>query len=508
MASFASTILQLALALLMSVQSNPSITAVQRQQAITVATQAIQLAEQTLGGNQATITDSESDGTVGAGASVPAIAITAPAGGEQWLTGSTQAISWNSPAGASDAVEYVVPFNAVEDANTQGYLISTSLLAAGPATDTWVVGTDAASQNDDDAIPPGQYVVKVQETVTPSSCPIGSACPTETVTGASEPFTIVVPENPAAPSTTQSAPIATSTSATVSISAYGSLGATATTLPAGANAATIGSYVLTASNNPVNLNSITIQMSSSSASLFQNVKVMVNGTQLGTTQDTVSGNGTYVFSSNMTTISPSDPMDLYVVADILPTASGSINSATTFVGCSGTDKATGSAVSCNSAPGGGVTFDQPVNSIPVQAGSISASQNIAFANQTTTVGAANVRIGSYVFAAGASEPVRVSGISIGTGNGIALQNLKIMSGGVPVGQTMQNISAGSGTYMFSIQPSTIPAGGSATYDVYADIMSAGSMAPATSLIGCDAAGTLSGQAMYCNAVPGQALTAQ
>ncbi len=434
--------------------------------------------------------------------------IVAPAGGEQWQAGSTQTISWDSPVGAANAVEYIVPFNAVEDANTQGYQIGTSLLTAGPTTDTWVVGTDVASQNDDNAIPPGEYVVKVQEAVAPSSCPIGSACPTETVTDASEPFTIVAPGNPAAASTTQTAPVATSSPATISVSAYGSLGATATTLPAGADEATIGSYVLTASNNPVNLNSVTIQMSSSSASLFQNVRVMVNGAQLGTTQGTVSNNGTYVFSSNMATISQSNPMDLDIVADILPTASGSINSATTFAGCSGTDKVRGLAVSCNSVSGGGVTFDQPVNSIPVQVGSISASQNVAFANQTTTVGSTNVHVGSYIFAAGASEPVRVSDISIGAGSGIALQNLKLMSGGIQIGQTMRNTSTGSSTYVFSIQSSTIPPGGSATYDVYADVMSAGSMAPATNLIGCDAAGTLSYQAIRWNAVPGQALTVQ
>jgi hypothetical protein len=46
MASFAATILQLALALLMSVQTNTTATEAQRQQAISVATQAIQLAVQ------------------------------------------------------------------------------------------------------------------------------------------------------------------------------------------------------------------------------------------------------------------------------------------------------------------------------------------------------------------------------------------------------------------------------------------------------------------------------
>lgn len=48
MASFASTILQLALALLMSVQTNTTATDAQRQQAVSVATQAIQLAQQAL----------------------------------------------------------------------------------------------------------------------------------------------------------------------------------------------------------------------------------------------------------------------------------------------------------------------------------------------------------------------------------------------------------------------------------------------------------------------------
>jgi hypothetical protein len=52
MASFAATILQLALTLLMSMQGNASITAAQQQQAISVATEAIQLATQAMQSGQ------------------------------------------------------------------------------------------------------------------------------------------------------------------------------------------------------------------------------------------------------------------------------------------------------------------------------------------------------------------------------------------------------------------------------------------------------------------------
>jgi hypothetical protein len=48
MSAFATTVLQLALTLLLSVQTNTTATDAQRQQAITVATQAIQLAEQVM----------------------------------------------------------------------------------------------------------------------------------------------------------------------------------------------------------------------------------------------------------------------------------------------------------------------------------------------------------------------------------------------------------------------------------------------------------------------------
>jgi hypothetical protein len=70
MASFAATVLQLALTLLLSTQTNTSVTDVQRQQAIAVATQAIQLAEQAIASpaqttQSTTLTLSPSSGPVG-----------------------------------------------------------------------------------------------------------------------------------------------------------------------------------------------------------------------------------------------------------------------------------------------------------------------------------------------------------------------------------------------------------------------------------------------------------
>lgn len=119
---------------------------------------------------------------------------------------------------------------------------------------------------------------------------------------------------------------------------------------------------------------------------------------------------------------------------------------------------------------------------------ITVVQNPDFGDQFVVPGSANVRIGSYSFAAAEDTGgVRVITVMITTGwrASTYYQNLKLVVGGVRFGDTIAVVADGT-TYAFTGDLFTIPAGSTIEVDVYADILStaAGNMTPATSLRDC------------------------
>jgi hypothetical protein len=104
----------------------------------------------------------------------------------------------------------------------------------------------------------------------------------------------------------------------------------------------IGSYAFTASSaDGVTISSLTFVASSSD---FQNFKVMVGGTQFGTTQGTVSGGGSYSFSGTPFTVAKGTTLYVDVYSDVL-SAAVSVNPATQLSGLSGTGITSYNAIS-------------------------------------------------------------------------------------------------------------------------------------------------------------------
>jgi hypothetical protein len=132
---------------------------------------------------------------------------------------------------------------------------------------------------------------------------------------------------------------------------------------AGVSNLEIGSYALTASSaEGVNVNNLTITMGNStvlnsSLPAFQNLKVLVNGTQFGVTQGTLGQGGIYTFSGTPFTVPAGNTVDVNVYADTLSSATGTATTATSLTGLSGTGAVSYTSISlASNVPGQTVTF--------------------------------------------------------------------------------------------------------------------------------------------------------
>lgn len=128
-----------------------------------------------------------------------------------------------------------------------------------------------------------------------------------------------------------------------------------------------------------------------------------------------------------------------------------------------------------------------------------ATLNNAFANPTYVAGSSGVKIASFSITAASAQGARISSLTFDKDatSGIDMQNMRVMIGGVQFGATRNTLSttAAETSLNFSGNPVSVPAGGSVTVDVYADILTS-STASATyaavfDLIGWSALGAVS-----------------
>jgi peptidoglycan hydrolase-like protein with peptidoglycan-binding domain len=118
----------------------------------------------------------------------------------------------------------------------------------------------------------------------------------------------------------------------------------------------VGSYsFITQPTTGVQVNNVSIQ---ADAPFFQNLKLLVNGAQFGTTQGVVISGQTYGFSGNPFVIPESSSTNVDVYADIPSSApTGTANPATTLTGCNAMDQSSYALINCNAVAGQGITVN-------------------------------------------------------------------------------------------------------------------------------------------------------
>lgn len=110
-----------------------------------------------------------------------------------------------------------------------------------------------------------------------------------------------------------------------------------------------------------------------------------------------------------------------------------------------------------------------------------ATLNSGFTNPTYVAGQSNARVASFVLTAASSQSATVSSLTFDKDatTGIDMQKLRVMVGNTQFGAERGSISttAAETALTFSGNPITVPAGGSVTIDLFADILT--SATPAT-----------------------------
>jgi hypothetical protein len=139
------------------------------------------------------------------------------------------------------------------------------------------------------------------------------------------------------------------------------------------------------------------------------------------------------------------------------------------------------------------------NTLTLSSSELTVTQDSSLGAQTLAANSINQKIGSFSFTASQSEGVTISNLNVGTNvSSSMLSNLKVMVNGARFGSTQATVgpsglSGLANTYSFSGTPFTVPAGGTVTVGVYADVLSnaTGNLGAVTNLAGLSGTGATS-----------------
>lgn len=265
-------------------------------------------------------------------------------------------------------------------------------------------------------------------------------------------------------------------------------------VPNGASNVTLAKFTIFASGEPVKVKFLDLVINQGAAGDtwatlanltedIQNISLVDDaGGQVGSTISTIAsgtGNGQCTLTSATTTTchfgTSASPINYIVPANTTRVISAKVD-----------------VLSTNDAPSlqaqlpamtsnleGQISF-QTANSgtatgatLTVTTSPLTIANNAAFAAPTYVAGANNVRIASFVLTASSAEGAKVNSLTFDKDSNanFDMQNMKVMVGTTQFGTTRATIGDAETSVTFSgSSPIIVPAGGSVTIDVYADII--------------------------------------
>jgi hypothetical protein len=263
---------------------------------------------------------------------------------------------------------------------------------------------------------------------------------------------------------------------------------TTTKVTGGATNVPVGQFTLKAYGEDVKVNTLKVNFSNTasttaggtsvSTSTLNNVSLYVNGAQVGTSQNfgstAITAAGlTYTLGSSLI-IPAGQTVVLTVKADIVNTSNaayqgGSVSALVGGVSNNAQGQSSNELTSVASSLVAG-------NALTISSGAGSFARTSGFTAVTVAPNTANVKIGSFTIQANSAEDMRIN--SAGVNPQVStyaitnLSNLTLKSNGVVLGTPIGNPSSGTST--FSFNDVIVPANGTRTFDVYADIGGASS----------------------------------
>lgn len=267
-------------------------------------------------------------------------------------------------------------------------------------------------------------------------------------------------------------------------------------LPLGATSVTLANFDFTAAGENIKVTSLAAELacSSSTAAEIKNVKVLVDGSQIGSTDSTVTcgdSNAVSGLSSlgNTFIINAGQTRVVSLVADLTVT-SGTPHASETITGelvtvADGYTRMTSGTTDTVTGIAG--------NALTLRSGAITVARNISFpsgtaSNPTVVTGATGAKIGSFTVTAGLGEAVDLNQFVVKDVVGnfpTYYTNLKLQdSTGNQLGSTYGTLTATANT-TYSFIPTTavrVNAGQQSVFNIYADVkgnLSAGAAATTT-----------------------------
>lgn len=248
-----------------------------------------------------------------------------------------------------------------------------------------------------------------------------------------------------------------------------------------ASSVTVARFNLSAAGENVKITSLSVTSTASDyTDVFKNVKLMLDGTQVGSTATTLTAGvaNAYTFSNNFT-VKVGTPSVLEVVVD-LNDSSLAANSTFSFGLVAGSSNAQG-VISLATMSTGAVNG----NTLTLKSGAPTVSQNTALVNASTStpsgvINDTDVKIGSFIISAGAGEGAKITALAL-QDNSVALNglfsNLRIRGlnaagqyGDLAPG--VGNLSGSGSTYSFSLPTAlTLTKGQQYVMDVVANVLS-------------------------------------
>lgn len=244
----------------------------------------------------------------------------------------------------------------------------------------------------------------------------------------------------------------------------------------GSTGATVGQFTMKAYGEDVKVSTLTVTFATISIiPTLNNVALYVNGGQVGTSQNFTGTALTYTLGSSLI-IPANTTVTVAVKADIVDANSaaysaGTIAAKITGGASVGQGQSSYETVSVASTPVTG-------NTLTVSSGAGTFAKTAGFTSTTVSPNTSNVKIGSFTIQANSAESIKVTSAGVnpvvtgssttGLPNTISnYSNLTLKTGSTILGTPVGNPA--SGTTTFSFNEIVIPANGTQTFDVYADV---------------------------------------
>ncbi len=252
---------------------------------------------------------------------------------------------------------------------------------------------------------------------------------------------------------------------------------TANKVTGGATNVPVGQFTMKAYGEDVKVSTLRVAIATTtnaSLTTLNNVSLYVNGGQVGTSQNytvaTQQSPGYLTFTLGSSLIIPvGQTVTLTVKADIVDSSSAAYTSGTISATVSG---ATGNAQGQSSYELVNVANSAVTgNVLTVSSGIGTFARTSGFTAVTKAPNTPNVQIGSFTLQANSAEAIKVNSIgvlpTIANGSITNYSNLTLKTGSTVLGTPVGNPAAGTTT--FSFNDITVPANGTITFDVFADI---------------------------------------